>query len=60
MALEERDAVFGYIKPVKAELKVKEWEAYQGIYCGLCKQLTERYGLFARMTLNYDFGKKRS
>ena len=24
MALEERDAVFGYIKPVKAELKVKE------------------------------------
>ena len=32
MALEERDAVFGYIKPVKAELKVKEWEAYQGIY----------------------------
>ena len=37
MALEERDAVFGYIKPVKAELKVKEWEAYQGIYCGLCK-----------------------
>lgn len=55
MALEERDAVFGYIKPVKAELKVKEWEAYQGIYCGLCKQLAERYGLFARMTLNYDF-----
>ncbi len=47
--------MFGYIKPVKAELKVKEWEAYQGIYCGLCKQLAKRYGLFARMTLNYDF-----
>lgn len=47
--------MFGYIKPVKAELKVKEWEAYQGIYCGLCKQLAERYGFFARMTLNYDF-----
>lgn len=46
--------MFGYIKPFKAELKVKEWEAYQGIYCGLCKQLAQRYGLFARMTLNYD------
>lgn len=47
--------MFGYIKPFKAELKVKEWEVYQGIYCGLCKQLAQRYGLFARMTLNYDF-----
>ena len=47
--------MFGYIKPFKAELKVKEWEAYQGIYCGLCKQLAQRYGLFARKTLNYDF-----
>ena len=47
--------MFGYIKPAKAELKVKEWEAYQGIYCGLCKQLARRYGWFARMTLNYDF-----
>lgn len=47
--------MFGYIKPAKAELKVKEWEAYQGIYCGLCKQLAQRYGWFARMTLNYDF-----
>ena len=47
--------MFGYIKPVKAELKVKEWEVYQGIYCGLCKQLSKRYGFFARMTLNYDF-----
>lgn len=47
--------MFGYIKPVKAELKVKEWEVYQGIYCGLCKQLAQRYGFFSRMTLNYDF-----
>lgn len=51
----EDKGVFGYIKPAKAELKVKEWEAYQGIYCGLCKQLAQRYGFFARMTLNYDF-----
>ena len=54
-AAEGNRTVFGYIKPLKAELKVKEWEVYQGIYCGLCKQLASRYGLFARMTLNYEF-----
>lgn len=47
--------MLGYIKPVKAELKVREWEAYQGIYCGLCKELGRNYGQLSRMTLNYDF-----
>lgn len=47
--------MLGYIKPVKPELKVKEWEAYQGIYCGLCKQLGRKYGQISRMTLSYDF-----
>jgi len=47
--------LFGYIKPVKAEMKVKEWDTYQAIYCGLCKQLKKDYGLFSRLTLSYDF-----
>ena len=47
--------MFGYIKPVKAEMKVKEWDTYQAIYCGLCKQLAKDYGWLARMTLSYDF-----
>lgn len=47
--------MFGYIKPLSPELKVKEQEAYRAIYCGLCKQLGRVYGPFVRMTLSYDF-----
>ena len=47
--------MFGYIKPVKAELRVRDFELYQGIYCGLCRELGHEFGPFARMTLSYDF-----
>lgn len=47
--------MFGYIKPHKPELKIKEYEMYKGIYCSLCKQLGRCYGLFSRFLLNYDF-----
>lgn len=47
--------MFGYIKPVKPEMKVKEWDTYQAVYCGLCKQLSSDYGFLARMALSYDF-----
>lgn len=47
--------MFGYVRPLQGELKVWELEAYQGAYCGLCHALGRRYGLFARLLLNYDF-----
>lgn len=47
--------MFGYVRIYKPDLKVAEYEYYQGIYCSLCKQLGKRYGLLARMTLSYDF-----
>ncbi len=47
--------MFGYIKPYKPELKIREMEEYRGIYCGLCKELGKSYGIFAKMTLSYDF-----
>ena len=47
--------MFGYVKMWKPELKMAEYEQYQGVYCSLCKQLGRRYGLPARMTLSYDF-----
>lgn len=46
--------MFGYVRIYKPELKVAEYEHYQGIYCSLCKRLGKRYGLLARMTLSYD------
>lgn len=47
--------MFGYVRPVRGELKVREWEAYQAVYCGLCSAMGRRYGLVARMFLSYDF-----
>ncbi|MBC8571135.1 DUF5685 family protein [Zongyangia hominis] len=47
--------MFGYVRPCKPELKIKEFEIYQSVYCGLCKQLGRSFGYFARFTLNYDF-----
>ena len=47
--------MFGYVKPFVPELKIKENEAFKGVYCGLCKQLGRSFGFWARMTLNYDF-----
>ncbi len=46
--------MFGYVQPVAAELKVREWNVYRAYYCGLCKELARGYGLAARMLLNYD------
>lgn len=36
-------------------MKIKEFDTYQAVYCGLCKQLGELYGPFSKLTLNYDF-----
>lgn len=47
--------MFGYVRPARPELKVREWEAYQSAYCGLCHTLGRRYGLYPRLFLNYDF-----
>lgn len=47
--------MFGYVRPAKPELKIREWEAYQAVYCGLCHTLGRRYGLYPRFFLNYDF-----
>ncbi len=47
--------MFGYIKPLKPELKVKEFDTYQAVYCGLCRQLGDAFGPFAKLTLSYDF-----
>ncbi len=47
--------MFGYIKPVKPELKVRELEFYRGIYCGLCRSMGKHTGCISRLTLSYDF-----
>ena len=46
--------MFGYIKPFKPELKVKEYQSYNAVYCGFCKAMGNS-GALLRMTLSYDF-----
>jgi hypothetical protein len=46
--------LFGYIKPFKPELKIKENEQYNIVYCGLCHALGKKYGIITRLILNYD------
>lgn len=47
--------MFGYIKPFKPELKIRDFESYKAVYCGLCGQLGKSFGPLARITLSYDF-----
>lgn len=46
--------MFGYIYVNEQELKLKEYTAYRSFYCGLCRNLHQRYGRTAQMMLNYD------
>ena len=47
--------MFGYVRPVSAELKVKEYELYRAVYCGLCEALGHNTTHISRLSLNYDF-----
>ena len=46
--------MFGYIYVNEQELKLKDYTAYRSFYCGLCRNLHQRYGRTAQMMLNYD------
>lgn len=46
--------MFGYVTIDKPELKIKEYEAYKGVYCTLCKEMGKEYGLLSRFLLSYD------
>ena len=47
--------MYGYVRPLKGELKVSEYELFQSVYCGLCHSLKKRGGFAARFIVNYDF-----
>lgn len=46
--------MLGYIKPFKPEMKVKEFDVYQSVYCGLCHQLRKDFGILTSVSLSYD------
>ena len=47
--------MFGYIKTVREELRVREYEYYRASYCGLCRAMGRCTGQCSRLTLSYDF-----
>jgi hypothetical protein len=46
--------LFGYVTPLKAEMKVKDFARFKCYYCGLCCHIKKDFGNIPRMSLNYD------
>lgn len=46
--------MFGYVIPLKQELKIKDFNRFKSYYCGLCFNIKNDFGNIPRMTLNYD------
>ena len=46
--------MFGYIVVNKPEMKFRDFEIYRSYYCGLCRELKEKYGMRGQLTLSYD------
>lgn len=46
--------MFGYVKPVVAEMLVREHEFYKATYCGICRAMKKHTGVLSNVTLSYD------
>ena len=46
--------MFGYVVMNKPEIRFKDFDLYRSIYCGLCRELREKYGISGQITLTYD------
>lgn len=46
--------MFGYVNINKPEIKFKHFEEYRSCYCGLCRELRDRYGIKGQISLSYD------
>lgn len=46
--------MFGFFRVYPPELKVKEYEFYRGVYCGLCRKMSQTTTVASSCTLSYD------
>ncbi|WP_297639289.1 DUF5685 family protein [uncultured Clostridium sp.] len=46
--------MFGYVTPLKPELKIREYNQFRAYYCGLCLSIKKQFGNIPRLALNYD------
>lgn len=47
--------MLGYVRVNAQELKLREYEYYRALYCGLCRRMGKCTGQCSRMSLSYDF-----
>ncbi|KJZ85674.1 hypothetical protein ClosIBUN22A_CONTIG72g01464 [Clostridium sp. IBUN22A] len=45
--------MFGYVTPLKGELKVKDFGRFKCYYCGLCCHIKKQFGNIPRLSLNH-------
>lgn len=46
--------MFGYVTPLKPELRIREYETFRSYYCGVCMDIKKNFGNIPRLALNYD------
>ncbi len=46
--------MFGYVRPEKPDLLMREFSRYRSVYCGLCKEIARAYGQLPRIATGYD------
>ena len=46
--------MFGLVRPLECELKVREQAVYRAYYCGVCRTIGAECGQLARTVLQYD------
>lgn len=46
--------MFGYVRPLKSELRLRDYDRYHAAYCGVCRALGKNYGFLSRFLVNYD------
>ena len=46
--------MFGYVVVNQPEMKFKDFDVYKSFYCGLCRELREKYGITGQISLTYD------
>lgn len=46
--------MFGYVKPKRSEMLVKDEAFYRAVYCGICQSMKTETGILSRALLTYD------
>ncbi|MBE6589701.1 MAG: hypothetical protein E7643_05925 [Ruminococcaceae bacterium] len=47
--------MLGYVRAQMSELRMREYECYRSMYCGLCRHMGKCTGQCSRLSLSYDF-----